>query len=260
MLPATDRADEGASTRLQARGEKHMSELVICRHPSSFLSVGLSLQLSVPKDETQGQYGSSILGWKHRSWIVCEWPFHLGQPIPCVKGTRCLLRYIYEGKMIGYRAEVLETQMQPFPFLLLAFPSELEEVPLRKHGRVSAQEPIVLSAVQEYASSSRNEPPIRIGGLLKDLSASGCAVLIQRPVQDFYLGMALRVEFEIIGTGHVNNLTGVVRNLSLQADGTHLGLEFRFDGKETIEYRGWGGSVRNALESFLHRKHSFESA
>ena len=93
-----------------------------------------------------------------------------------------------------------------------------------------------------------------------DLSASGCAILLQRPAQEFFIGMLVRMEFEIVGTGHVNNLTGVVRNLSLQADGTHLGLEFRFDGKETIEYRGWGGSVRNALESFLHRKHSFESA
>jgi c-di-GMP-binding flagellar brake protein YcgR len=237
-----------------------MSELVIIRHPSSFLSVGLALQLSLPQDETRGQYGSSVLGWKHRSWIVCEWPFHLGEPIPCVKGTLCLLRYIYEGNMIGYCTKVLETQMQPFPFLLLAFPSELEEVPLRKHGRVTALEPIVLSAGQEHAADSRSGPTVRIGGLLKDLSATGCAVLIQQPVQNFYPGMALRVEFEIIGTGHVNNLTGIVRNLSLQTDGTHLGLEFRFDGKETIEYRGWGGSVRNALESFAHQKQTFQSA
>jgi hypothetical protein len=68
------------------------------------------------------------------------------------------------------------------------------------------------------------------------------------------------VEFEIVGTGHVNNLTGVIRNLSMQADGTQLGLEFRFDGKETIEYRGWGASFQKALESFVLQKHSFESA
>jgi len=100
----------------------------------------------------------------------------------------------------------------------------------------------------------------RIGGLLTDLSASGCAIRLQRPMQDFFPGLVLRVEFEIVGTGHVNNLTAVVRNVSMQADGTVLGLEFRFDGKETIEYRGWGGSVRKALESFVLQKHSFESA
>ncbi len=74
------------------------------------------------------------------------------------------------------------------------------------------------------------------------------------------MGMLVRVEFEIVGTGHVNNLTGVIRNVSIQADGIQLGLEFRFDGKETIEYRGWGGSVQKALESTVLRTHSIESA
>jgi hypothetical protein len=162
--------------------------------------------------------------------------------------------------MIGYRSEVLSAQMQPFPFLLLAFPSSIDEVPLRKHSRMAAHEPIVLAPVNDGMAAPCPETPARIGGLLMDLSATGCSVILQRPVQDFYPGMVMRVEFEIVGTGHVNNLTGVIRNLSMQADGTQLGLEFRFDGKETIEYRGWGASVQKALESFVLQKHSFESA
>ncbi len=237
-----------------------MSDLIVHRHPASFLEVGLSLQLSLPGEGTGAQYGASLLGWKQRSWIVCEWPFHFGQPIPCAAGTVCLLRYIYEGKMIGYRTEVLHAQLQPFPFMLLAFPSVLEEVPLRKHGRVSAQEPIVLLQMEPGIRHHTSSHSTRIGGILMDLSASGCAVLLQRPMQDFFPGMVLRVEFEIVGIGHVNNLTGVVRNVSMQADGTHLGLEFRFDGKETIEYRGWGGSVKKTLEYCVLQKRSFESA
>ena len=228
-----------------------MNDLIVNRHPASFLEVGLSLQLSLPTEGTGVQYGASVLGWKERSWIVCEWPFHFGQPIPCAAGTACLLRYIYTGKMIGYRTDVLHAQLQPFPFLLLAFPGTLEEVPLRKHGRVMAQEPIVLLHEEQHVRSQPSGNSPRIGGLLTDLSASGCAVLVQRPMQDFSPGMVMRVEFEMVGTGHVNNLTGVVRNVSMQTDATHLGLEFRFDGKETIEYRGWGGSVKKALESFV---------
>lgn len=237
-----------------------MGDLIAHRHPASFLEVGLSLQLSLPNEGTGALYGASVLGWKQRSWIVCEWPFHFGQPVPCAAGTPCLLRYILHGKMIGYRTEVLHAQLQPVPFLLLAFPATLEEVPLRKHDRVSAQEPIILLQVEQNGRHQPSADSPRIGGLLTDLSASGCAVRLRRPMQDFFPGMVLRAEFEIVGTGHVNNLTGVVRNVSLQADGTHLGLEFRFDGKETIEYRGWGGSVRKALESFVLQKHSFESA
>ncbi len=237
-----------------------MSDHAVPRSPSSFLAVGLSLQLALSQDGTGAQYGSSVLGWKQGSWLICEWPFHLGQPIPCGPGTRVLLRYTYQGKMIGYHSEVLNTQTQPFPFLLLAFPSTLDEVSLRKHCRMPANEPILLRRVNDGLSAPRSETVTHIGGLLMDLSAAGCAVILQRPVQDFFPGMVLRVEFEIVGTGHVGNLAGLVRNISVQGGETHLGLEFRFDGKETIEYRGWGGSVQKALESFVLQKHSFESA
>ncbi|MBA5872080.1 MAG: hypothetical protein GDA68_19090 [Nitrospira sp. CR2.1] len=237
-----------------------MSDLAVHRHPASFLEVGLSLQLSLAGEEHGAQYGSTILGWKHRSWIICEWPFHFGQPIPCAAGTTCLLRYIYAGRILGYRTEVLHVQLQPVPLLLLAFPSHIDAVLLRKQGRVSAQEPVVLLHVAAGSDDRPSAHQPRIGGLLTDLSASGCAVRLQRPMQDFFPGMVLRAEFEIVGTGHVNNLTALVRNVAMQGDGTHLGLEFRFDGKETIEYRGWGGSVKKALESFVLQKHSVESA
>jgi hypothetical protein len=240
--------------------ERIMTERGLSRPSSSFLAVGLSLQLSLSAEKTGAQYGSSFLGWKEEGWLICEWPFHLGHPVPWSAGTVCLLRYIYEGKMIGFPSEVLSTHMQPFPFLLLAFPAFLDEVPLRKHCRVPANEPIVLRRASDVLAAARSDTWAPIGGLLMDVSASSCGVLVQRPVQDFFPGMVLRVEFEIVGVGHVSNLAGVVRNLSSKTGVTHLGLEFRFDGKEAIEYRGWGGSVQKALESFVLQKQLFESA
>ena len=166
-----------AGLRSTARAGSSMThDLTVHRHPAAFLEVGLSLQLSLAGEEGGGQYGSTVLGWKHRSWIICEWPFHFGQPIPCAVGTTCLLRYIYAGRIIGYRTEVLHSQLQPFPMLLLAFPSNIEAVPLRKHGRVSAHEPVVLLEVAGGIDDRRSVHQPRIGGLLTDLSASGCAV------------------------------------------------------------------------------------
>jgi hypothetical protein len=227
---------------------------------SAFLAVGLPLQLTLSQDETHAQYGSSILGWQQGSWLICEWPFHLGKPVPCGPGTAVLLRYIYQGKMIGYRSEVLDTQMQPFPFLFLTYPSTLDEVALRKHSRMVANEPILLRHVNDGMPGPASGTLTHIGGLLTDLSVAGCAIHLQRPVQEFLPGMVLRVEFEIVGTGRVGNLACLVRNVAMQGGETQLGLEFRFDGKETIEYRGWGGSVQKAIESFILQRHSFESA
>ncbi len=221
--------------------------------------MGLSVQLTASQDKTPVQYGSSLLGWKQGGWLIAEWPFHLGKPIPCSPGTRVMLRYIYQGRMIGFHSEVLTTQVEPFPFLLLTFPSTVDEVPLRRDCRMPSAEPILLRHVNDAVPARPSETLTPIGGLLIDLSATGCAVLLQRPAQDFLPGMVLRVEFEIVGTGRVGNLAGRVRNIAMQGGETLLGLEFRFDGKETIEYRGWGGSVQKALEAFILRRHSFES-
>jgi hypothetical protein len=97
-----------------------------------------------------------------------------------------------------------------------------------------------------------------IGGLVTDLSVAGCAILLQRPVKEFFPGMVLRVEFELVGIGRISNLAGLVRKISMQGSDSLLGVEFQFDGKETIEYRGWGGSVHKALEFFLLRRKPFE--
>ena len=62
------------------------------------------------------------------------------------------------------------------------------------------------------------------------------------------------MEFELPGLGHVTNLTAVVKNRDAR-DGTQLvGLAFQFDGMEYIEYRGWGGSVKQAIEQWMIQK------
>jgi hypothetical protein len=62
------------------------------------------------------------------------------------------------------------------------------------------------------------------------------------------MGATVYLEFELIGIGHVTHLAGSIKNIA-ECDGAlALGVEFCFNGKETIEYRGWGGSVQKAIE------------
>jgi hypothetical protein len=227
---------------------------------SAFLSVGLGVQLTLSRDKANTLYGATILGWKQSSWLICEWPFHLGAPISCDAGAQVLLRYLHQGKMIGYSSEVLDTFTQPFPFLLLSFPLTLEEMPLRKGCRMAMNEPILIRHRNDELPVCASDLLTPIGGLVIDLSTAGCAILLQRPMNEFFPGTVLRVEFEIVGIGRINNLAGLIRKVSKQGSDTLLGVEFQFDGKETIEYRGWGGSVRKALETFILRRHPFESS
>jgi hypothetical protein len=107
---------------------------------------------------------------------------------------------------------------------------------------------------QKPEHASVLSPSDYAGGLVKDVSLGGCRVALAKTPSWIRPGVALRLEFELPGLGHVTNLTGVVKN-SDSRDGTDIiGIEFQFDGLEFIEYRGWGGSVRTAIEQWTAQK------
>ncbi|THJ20877.1 MAG: flagellar brake protein [Nitrospira sp. CG24E] len=216
---------------------------------SSILKVGLPLQLVIGSGQDTVNCGSTLLGWRERAWLICEWPFHFGQAVPCETGTRCLVRSMVGGKLVAYQSEVCMTQMSPLPLLYLAFPRRTEEIHLRKDARVASNEPLLLRQGAQggaMVALPNGSPPI--GGLLQDLSLSGCRIILKRAPGELVLGAMVYLEFELIGIGHVSHLAGAIKNIA-ECDGALLlGIEFRFTGKESIEFRGWGGNVQKAIE------------
>lgn len=233
-----------------------MNDMVVSVPPAaSFLSVGLPLKISFAFDQQKVMYGSTLLGWKDHAWLICEWPLQLGHDQPMSSGTPCTVSYLHEGKLVGYRSEIRDLLTAPVPLLFMAYPKAVEEMHLRKHVRVSSNEPILLMRTDPGHSSETSLPTSDyFGGLLKDLSEGGCSVaLVKRPAW-LCPGSTVRLEFELPGLGHITNLTGVVKNSDVRYGSEMIGIEFRFNELEYIEYRGWGGSVRNAIEQCVFQK------
>ncbi|SPP65171.1 flagellar brake protein [Nitrospira lenta] len=214
--------------------------------PASFLTVGLSLKLSFTLNGQKGMYGSTLLGWKDHAWLVCEWPLQAGHGTEIPQGTPCTVSYLHDGKLVGYRTEIRDRLSAPVPLLFLAFPQTVEEMHLRKHARVSSCEPIVLARMDSVTAI--------VGGLLQNLSIGGCSVIVPQAPAWLRAGTSLRLEFELAGLGHVTNLTGLVKSSEATEAGCILGIAFRFQDMEYIEYRGWGGSVHQAIEQWTAQK------
>lgn len=223
--------------------------------PTSFLSVGLAIKLSLTFDGQKVMYGSTLLGWKDHAWLVCEWPLQLNHDQQVESGTPCTVSYFHDGKLVGYRSEIRDLIASPVPLLFVAYPKAVEEMHLRKHLRASANEPILLMRTDSMNTSTSVLPASSyLGGLLKDLSGGGCSVMLDQRPEWLRSGSTVRLEFELPGIGHITNLTGVVKNVDVREDSDMIGIEFRFNELEYIEYRGWGGSVRNAIEQCVVQK------
>jgi c-di-GMP-binding flagellar brake protein YcgR len=235
-----------------------MNEVIASTPPSaSFLDVGLPLKLSIALDRQKAMYGSTLLGWKEHAWLICEWPSQLGHETGLSAGTSCTVSYLLDGKLVGYKSEIRDMITSPVPLLFIAFPHAVEEMHLRKHMRVSSSEPALLTRTDKgIGKGVLLAPSDYAGGLVKDVSFGGCRIAMVQIPSWVRPGAAVLLEFELPGLGHVTNLTGVVKN-SESRDGTEIiGIEFQYDGLEFIEYRGWGGSVRNAIEQWTAQKSS----
>ncbi len=234
-----------------------MNEIVVSVPPAaSFLSVGLPLKISLILDQQKVMHGTTLLGWKDHAWLVCEWPIQLGHDQLIAGGTPCTVSYFHDGKLVGYRSEIRDLLTSPVPLLFLAYPKSVEEMHLRKHLRVPANEPILLMKADQTGVSESALPTSNyFGGLLKDLSEGGCSVVLVRRPAWLRSGATVRLEFELPGLGHVTNLTGIVKNVDTRDGNEMLGIEFRFNELEYMEYRGWGGSVRQAIEQCVFQRY-----
>lgn len=235
-----------------------MSEITsVESRPAAFLAVGLPLKLSMVQRGQQEGYASTLLGWKEYAWLICEWPSQAAHGTEIPRGTACTVSYMHHGKLVGYRSEIRDLVMTPVPLLFLAYPQSVETMHLRKHVRVSSGEPVLLERMEGRASYGGGlSSPDMAGGILRDLSVGGCSIVLSQPHSWMRAGIKVRMEFELAGLGHVTNLTGIVKSADIHDKACTIGIQFRFQEMEYIEYRGWGGSVENAIQQWTTQKGS----
>ncbi|MCW5621515.1 MAG: flagellar brake protein [Burkholderiales bacterium] len=139
--------------------------------------------------------------------------------------ARCLIgRQVY-----GFKSSVLRICFQPYPYLHLAYPHDVECVELRKSERVVVSLPVQVIAKQGSYNAH-----------LIDLSASGAQVTCDQVLGE--VGDELKLAFTLTFAGVSRELmcAGLVRNISKglsvdSAQHTH-GVEFLSLSQEDIQF------------------------
>lgn len=221
--------------------------------PARVLTVGLPLQLTMLLERGQTQCASTLLGWKEGSFLICELPFQNGRAVEFRAGVPCLVRYFLAGSVVGYRSEIRKGQFSPEPLLFLSFPRKIEQVVLRRHPRITVNQPVSLMRVDETASPMWAAPLV---GNLKDLSVAGCRLVLLDSWVELPPGAQLRLDFELPGLGYIMNLTGLVKNAVDHPGKLVCGVEFKFNQTEYVEYRVFGATVQQAIRQFVSQRQS----
>lgn len=138
-----------------------------------------------------------------------------------IKNSQLLVRYLYQGAVFGFRAELLNAIATPARLLVLSYPSKIEEYIMRDRQRYECVLPAGTMIGNEIVDM-----------VIIDISNEGCQSVIKTSPgkQSLYNHMqvnkVLDVRVQFPGKEGTYRLSGRIRNISKGADRITLGLMF----------------------------------
>ncbi|MFP5258151.1 MAG: flagellar brake protein [Acidobacteriota bacterium] len=129
-----------------------------------------------------------------------------------------IVRYLHEGTVVGFTAQIIKCIQIPFPLIFLTFPKKIESHDLRRHTRVAC----CLPGQAVIAGAD-------VPGMVLDLSNSGC--LFSATVTDTPPAVAIddvvNLHCDLFGPNGSSGLGGIVKRVALSGRRLELGLKFR---------------------------------
>jgi hypothetical protein len=130
-----------------------------------------------------------------------------------------------DGKLYGFKTEILKIQFEPTPLLFLKYPRDVENLKLRKDDRIPVNIPV------RIAYEQKGFKPFTGDGIILDVSPSGCRISAQG---NYTQGFQISLSFTLPGVERIEGMKGVIKNARLVGHQSLIGVEFDSDREELL--------------------------
>ena len=248
------------------KGEEVESQKVVAR----WLTVGVNVYLFTTKEKHEIKTISKILGWSPPHFVLLQMPYIQGVPLEVSKNMPCVVRYVSEGNIYGFKTSVMKIQFDPQPLLFLKYPENIENVSLRKSERIQAHIPVTFKVLEIPAAEGEERPAQAAGGAndgtgdgggvdgadgpqaqgsyegtILDMSQMGCRISVK---DDLTNDAKILMTFILPPDNKIDNLIGYVKNIKGGVDSSYLGVQFDFQQNE---------EVKGIIQEFLDLSRTF---
>jgi len=228
--------DDQANMALIMNTERYTPGLTIA---NAHFEVGLAIQLTsamYPDDRTVVK----LIGYLDKHSMMVSHPLKDGNVAFIKEGTTYSCRAFQKRNAYSFGTNVLKTQMAPYPYLHLTYPSSVRADPVRKASRLN---------VELIASAGPKARSARLTCVIRDLSLSG--ILIQSTAQlgekDDLLSVAFRLNIDDTPTTFEINV--VIRNNMTGDDDRNKGTY-----RAGCEFHEIDADLRRMLELYIYRE------
>ena len=112
-----------------------------------------------------------VRGFKNNNYLILDHPTHKNLPIQLDDNTPCIIRFVHDGRAVGFRSWVLGSIKRPYPLLFVKFPENIETSTIRQYERFQVNLRACLTPNQVEGRVDKY-PPANIC----NLSEGGCLI------------------------------------------------------------------------------------
>ena len=203
------------------------------------LNIGFSCEVLIEIEGIRKRIKSRLIGIAPKSYLIVETPKSTGIRKLLLNDTPVLIRYVYSGKIYGFRSYIIGKVNVPRQITFLSYPESIEKINLRKHERLNCSIP---------ATIGFNEVDLR--GVISDLSRSGCRFNLKMDENfsgnPFQIEDIVKLSFPLVGKEDDQKIDGVVKNMNYNNDAISFGIEFDKTNIEALnKIDSYVGLVKN---------------
>lgn len=153
------------------------------------------------------RFKTRVRGWHLGTYIFLDRPKANDQDfVQVYLQQECVVRFLTKGIAVGFKTTVLDTGFSRFhPQVSILWPSEIITLPTREHVRVEVSQHCMIEL----------EGGVALAGVLQDLTANGCRLLMDSPLED---GARLRVSCQLEEALRLSECEAEVLGTSGQGD------------------------------------------
>ena len=194
--------------------------------PVKHLHIGDVLQLQfAPPSEIQDRYATTLVGYLPGQSLIITTPRRQGKPIIVREGQTVTVRMLQGSNIFGFVARVLRVSAKPFPYLHLAYPSDVETAVVRNARRVATE---IHATASRPMAGETDESSV----MISDISSTGARVTYSQQLGEVGSAIQISHTIEVCGGEDLLKVMGMIRNIRevVQEDGSMLfihGIEFR---------------------------------
>lgn len=196
--------------------------------PSGDLSFLCGLTISIQLGNDKTKHYCKCRGISPSKFLLIQTPAAISSSIHLNQHSPIIIRYIYNGTVMGFEAQIIQSIHQPYRLLFISYPDQLDQHLLRTCERAEVLIPAKFSLADAELSA-----------VIRDLSCNGCMLVLDEGSdtgliskgedQVGFLSFSTDISQEKINVG-----CKIVRVRS-DKNKTELGIEFDSSAREPLD-------------------------